>query len=211
MQQECNAKDETSSHLESTVADKEETICSFSFPSSNSGNIDVVKQSLGGFTVTKSENKIQFCRTSSGNGSCIFVPCKSPLHSSGEGSFWKITVNFLPNFPISYLFLGIIGDITASQCSVEDSTSYGWMDENQVCIGGTHRTGDWTGFTQGECLYFHLKSNQLTMYSVQKNRKFSIDIAATECAYYIHFNTIISGTKWTLEPLVRKEERAQLL
>jgi len=66
------------------------------------------------------------------------------------------------------------------------------------------------GFTQGECLYFHLQLKKLTMFCVKKNQKFTIDVAATVGTYCIHFNMYYSGTKITLEPLT-EEERASLV
>ena len=174
-------------------------------------NIDVVQSGASNVTVTKTENKIQFVK-SSNNGYYNFVACKPTLDSSGEGSFWKITIDALPTLGPWY-FVGIIGNLAASRTSFTDATSYGWMGNSDVYQGGKVRqNGDsgWTGFTQGEYLYLHLKANKLTMFSVQKNKKFTMDVATTDSTYYIHFNTTYTGTTWTLEPL-REYERARLL
>eukprot|EP00751_Fragilariopsis_kerguelensis_P045658 CAMPEP_0170984710 /NCGR_PEP_ID=MMETSP0736-20130129/5027_1 /TAXON_ID=186038 /ORGANISM="Fragilariopsis kerguelensis, Strain L26-C5" /LENGTH=290 /DNA_ID=CAMNT_0011408463 /DNA_START=1 /DNA_END=873 /DNA_ORIENTATION=+ len=167
-------------------------------------NIEVV-QLRSAVNVTKSENKIQFSKEYNeyNDGRFNFLACKPPLDSSGEGSFWKVTFDTMNG----WVLLGIIGNLGASHMSYADSTSYGWAGSSQVYHGGTDRSGDdgWTSFAQGECLYFHLKANKLTMFSVQKNKKFTIDVATTVGAYYIHFNTHYIGTKWTLEPLSEEE------
>lgn len=59
-------------------------------------------------------------------------------------------------------------------------------------------------------LYFHLKSKKLTMFSVQKKRKFVMVIATTVPSYYIHFNFLTVHTKLTLEQL-RENECGRLL
>jgi hypothetical protein len=161
--------------------------------------------------LTKSENKIHFSKVN-GKGHC-FVACKPYLDTSGEGSFWKVTIDVLPGD--RWVYLGIIGNIGASNARCGDPTSYGWaggIGGAQVWIGGLSRGGDsrWTNYIRGECLYFQLKSNKLTMFSVHKNKKFTIDIATTVPAYHIHFNLYDVGTKLTLEPL-REDERKLLL
>merc|ERR1712194_307355 len=163
---------------------------------------------MGGssINVTKSEKKIRFSKN--GNQGHTFVACKPPLDSSAEGSFWKVTIDAL--LIGRWLFLGIIGNLDASKCSQLDPTNYGWATGYSSYQGGVSRSGDdgWDGFIQGECLYFHLKANRLMMFSVQKNKTFTMDIATT--AYYIHFETFHVGTKWTLEPL-SEDERARFL
>ncbi|OEU14461.1 hypothetical protein FRACYDRAFT_241006 [Fragilariopsis cylindrus CCMP1102] len=156
-------------------------------------------------TVTRDDNKIQFSKV---NGE-HFVACKPSLNaSSDEGSFWKVTIDEMPEDHIKqWVFLGIIGSLGASYNSRVDPTSYGWSGKPQVWHEGSIRDGDsgWTRFTRGECLHFHLKSNKLTMFSVQKNKKFVIDIDTTVPAYYSHFNILYVGTKVTLEPLGEDE------
>jgi hypothetical protein len=167
-------------------------------------NLDVVPLhgSLVNVNVTKSENKIHFSKLN-GNGR-YFVACKPSLVASEEGSFWKVTIEELP---LNIIYLGIIGCLDASNDSRTDLTSYGWANSTQVLIGGSSQNGDsgWTKFTEGECLYFHLKTNKLSMFSVLKNKKFVMDIATTCPAYYIHFNLYHVGTKISLEPLHEDE------
>ena len=172
------------------------------------GKIDVVQQYQYGssVTVTRGDNKIQFSKV---NGE-HFVACKPSLNaSSDEGSFWKVTIDEMPEDHIKqWVFLGIIGNLGASYNSRVDPTSYGWSGRPQVWHEGSIRGGDsgWTRFTRGKCLHFHLKSNKLTMFSVQENKKFVIDnIDTTVPAYYIHFNILYVGTKVTLEPLGEDE------
>ena len=171
-------------------------------------NIEVFQPYGSVVDVTKSVDKIQFNKASRETGHW-FVACKPSLDVSKEGSFWKVTIDVLPcNHRIS---LGIIGNIGASNFSFSDSPIYGWGC-NGVVYGGSDRSEDsgWTGFTEGECLYFHLKSNKLTMFSVQKNKVFVIGIVTTAIReYYIHFNLHDVGTKISLEPL-SDEERTLL-
>jgi hypothetical protein len=116
----------------------------------------------------------------------------------------------LPHF---WVYLGITGNLGASDKSYVDSTSYGWAGPNQVWTGGSNRSENsgWIGFTEGECLYFHLKSNKLTMFSIHKNQKFVIGTATTAIReYYIHFNFYAVGTKISLE-LLGEDERKRLI
>ncbi|OEU08100.1 hypothetical protein FRACYDRAFT_221053 [Fragilariopsis cylindrus CCMP1102] len=180
-------------------------------------NIEVVQSHGSVVDVTKSVNKIQFTNAASRERAHWFVACKPSLDVSEEGSFWKVTIDVLPDN--RWIYLGIIGNIGASNFSYSDSTSYGWGCNGHVDDGGLIRSGDsgWTGFTEGECLYFHLKSNKLTMFSVDKNRKFVIGGIATTaiCKYYIHFNLTnhaartapVFGAKISLEPLSDEERK----
>lgn len=177
-------------------------------------NITVIQSdnSTSVVNVTKSENNVQFSKIGRKKGQ-HFVACKPSLNSSAEGTFWKVTIDALISTAFNgWIYLGIIGNLNPSIMSYSDSTSHGWAGSSQVYHQGANRNGDsgWTNFTKGECLYFCLKSNKLTMFSVEKNKKFTMDIAATVAAYYIHFNIFGIGTKLTLEPL-SIEEREQLL
>jgi len=181
-------------------------------------NIEVVQPHGSEVNVKKSENKIQFLKTLLSND-FYFLACKPPLISSGEGSFWKVTIDAFSQGH-GGLCLGIIGKLDADNNSYADSTSCGWTGGSSIygdrCyINGGSQTGfgGWSGdnFTEGECFYFHLKSKKLTMFSVQKNTKFTMDVATTVDTYYIHFNLYQSGKsiRITLEPL-NEEERAKL-
>jgi hypothetical protein len=130
--------------------------------------------------------------------------------TSEDGSFWKVTIDVLPEY--QWFFLGIIGNLGASNSSYKELTSYGWCSDSGIYHGGSSGTGEygWAEFTQGECLHFHLKSNKLTMFSIQKNKKFVIDIAIPLHEYYIHFNVYNFGIKLTLEPL-GEDERTRML
>jgi hypothetical protein len=171
------------------------------------GRIEVLQSHGSSVDVAKSENKIQFTKVSESNDH-DFVACNPSLDtSSGEGSFWKVTIQ-----GGNWVYLGIIGYLGASIHSFSDSTSYGWTSGSRVYHGGKDREGDsgWTNFTQGECLHFHLKTNKLNMFSVQKNKRFVMDITTTVPAYYIHFNLFHLGTKISLEPLSQDEATSLL-
>ena len=170
-------------------------------------NIEVFQPYGSVVDVTKSVDKIQFTNASRERAYC-FVACKPSLDVSEEGSFWKVTIDVLPNN--HWIYLGIIGNIGADKNSCSDSTSYGWSCNG--CNGLVYHGGlilrEFTGFTEGECLYFHLKSNKLTMFSVQKNKVFVIGIVTTAIReYYIHFNLHDVGTKISLEPLSDEERK----
>lgn len=157
-------------------------------------SIAVIQPHGSEVTVTKSKNKIQFSRNT--NDHDCFVACKPTLDPSGDGSFWKVTLDTLGSN--GWLVLGFIGNLEASNGgSYEDPTSYGWANDADVYHGGTEISGDngWNGFIQGECLYFHLNATKLTMYSVKENKKFTMDVATA--AYYIHFHAY-TGSNWTL-------------
>ena len=52
---------------------------------------------------------------------------------------------------------------------------------------------------------FYLKSYKLTMFSVQKNKKFAMNVAPTVPAYYTRFSLFGSGTKLKLALLCGDE------
>ena len=83
--------------------------------------------------------------------------------------------------------------------SEADSTCYGWSRCGDIISRGNRRSEDssgWTGFDEGDCLYFRLQSNTLTMFSVQKNRKFTIhgiaDAVSKECYIYFGFQNAMA-------------------
>ena len=168
--------------------------------------IDVVQPHGTSVVVSKSETKIQFSKDAPVQDN-YFVACKPSLNSSGEGSFWKVTIDTMPDHIC--LFLGIIGNLNASSESFGDSTAYGWdtysIWKNGIC-GNSHMID----FSQGECVHFHLKSNKLTMFCVKQNQKEVIDMVIISDAYYIHFSFYGVGTKISLEPLDEVEQKRML-
>jgi len=179
----------------------------FFYPPLDMNAIDVVQPHGSLVNVTKSGNKIQFSKESDVND-YYFVACKPSIRSSGEGSFWKVTIDAFSNN--GWLFLGIIKNLDANVYSYKDETSCGWASGSHVYHGDQegslhHANSGWTEFTEGECLYFHLKSNKLTMFSIQKDKMFTMKVDPTDHAYYIHSNVHSAGTKLTLEPLCGQE------
>jgi hypothetical protein len=179
-------------------------------------NMDVVQPNGFAVHVAKSENKIQLTKVSGRNymrNHMYFLACKPSLDNFRHGSFWKVTIDELPDH--HWVYLGVIGNLGAVDKSFEDSSSYGWSCGSGVWIGGSKLNGSsgWTQFTNGESLYFHLKLNKLTMFSVQKNKRFVIDIAKgrMDREYYIHFNLYDPGNKISLEPLSEDERECLLL
>jgi hypothetical protein len=173
---------------------------------------DVVQPWGSTIDVTKSENKIQFSAT---NDKRDYVICRPPLDSSGEGAFWKVTINQL-DINSCCLVIGIIGNLNpASNESQYHSTSYGWSSPNNGSRTNLYKGGagcissDWKGFAHGECLHFKFKSNRLSMYSVQKNRTFVME-TPNIVDKFIHFNLLEAGAEVILESL-NKEEREHLL
>jgi hypothetical protein len=181
-------------------------------------NMDVVQPNGFAVHAAKSKNKIQLTKASGRNymtNHMYFLASKPSLDNSKpsldnsrHGSFWKVTIDVLPDRHWVYLGIGAIDK------SFEDSSSYGWSCGSGVWLGGSklNGTSGWTEFTEGESLYFHLKLNKLIMFSVQKNRRFVIDIAKSRMdrEYYIDFNLYDPGNKISLEPL-SKDEREYLL
>eukprot|EP00751_Fragilariopsis_kerguelensis_P038219 CAMPEP_0170953420 /NCGR_PEP_ID=MMETSP0735-20130129/31903_1 /TAXON_ID=186038 /ORGANISM="Fragilariopsis kerguelensis, Strain L26-C5" /LENGTH=267 /DNA_ID=CAMNT_0011364757 /DNA_START=32 /DNA_END=835 /DNA_ORIENTATION=+ len=149
-------------------------------------NIEVVQSQGSTINVTKSENKIQFFKEYNeyNDGRFNFLACKPPLDSSGEGSFWKVTIDAVSNYGDG-LLLGIIGQLDDS--SAADSTCCAWTGgtspygRNAVFINGKNKMGHGGWSSEG-----------------------------TVDAYYIHFNMYDSGAKITLEPL-NEEESVRLL
>merc|ERR1712238_556826 len=173
----------------------------------NTTAIEVVTPQGTDVVVTRSEKQTQFSKI--GRNSNYFVACKPPLDSLGEGSFWKVTNDKANEGGI---FLGIIGNLEIqNNRSRGDPTSNGWAYDS-VIVGGDaiQQDSGWTGFSRGECLYFHFGANKLTMFSVQKNRKFTIDIVKPVDAFYMHFVLYKWGDKLKLEPL-HGDEHAKLL
>ena len=172
--------------------------------------------------MTKGENEVKFSNenenehTRSGALKNYFVVCKPRLDSLEEGSIWKVTIDVLDDGENGFVYLGIVGNIDHASIDSTypwDSTSHGWATGGDVFNEGGAlciERDEWAGFIQGECLHFHLKSNTLTMFSVQKNKKFIMDIQTPVDVYYINFVMANTGTSITLEPL-DKEEGARLL
>lgn len=170
-------------------------------------NIVVVKSDVSSIDVFKSESKIQFYRDSDTRYEYEHqhVICQPSLDSSGEGAFWKVTIDHMGDD--GWIFCGIIGNLNSTNFSHIDSTSYG-VTPLGVCRGRSYKNDcDWNGFDQGDYIYFKFKSNKLTMYSVGKDKKFEMDIPRTGNAY-IHFN-LARDTKVALSSL--EEERHKYL
>ena len=166
--------------------------------------IDVVQPHGTSVVVSKSETKIRFSKDAPVQDN-YFVACKPSLNSSGEGIFWKITIDTL-NPAHHWLFLGIIGNLNPSIFSSwKDSTAYGLGGECAV-KNGIYEDSTIERLSQGDCIYFHLKSNKLTMFNAEKNLKTVIDIDTTVSdTYYINFNFYNPDTKISLEPLTEDE------
>jgi len=150
---------------------------------------------------SKTENKLHL--TLSGNSTHHFLYIKKPLNLASGTASWKVTVDLLPGS--GWIYMGVIQNLSALQTSYDDSTSYGWACDNQCYIKGQDQSTGWTGFTQGECLYFHIKARKLTMHSVQKNLTFFINIENDTTPTYMHFNMHTSTSKVTVESLSNDE------
>ena len=166
------------------------------------GKIEVVQPHGSSVVVTRSESKIRFSYDAS-ISSGYFATCKPSLNSSGEGSFWKVTIDTLTMN--HWLFLGIIGNLNPFHVSSKDLTAYGWGGECAV-KNGIYEASEIGVLSQGDCIYFHLKSNKLTMFNAEKNLKTVIDIDTTVSdTYYINFNFYSPNTEISLEPLTEDE------
>ena len=164
-------------------------------------NIAVMHPDVSSIDVVKSEDKIQFSQDSDAH-EYEHVVCIPSLDSSGEGAFWKVTIDQMDD---GWLFLGIVGNLNFEADATSDSTAYG-MDSTDVWRGGgSDSDGDWTGFGQGDCVYFKFKSNKLTVYNVRKDKKFEICTCSTGNAYILF--DLGCGTKVTLEPLDEEKHK----
>ena len=164
-------------------------------------NIAVMHPDVSSIDVVKSEDKIQFSQDSDAH-EYEHVVCIPSLDSSGEGAFWKVTIDQMDD---GWLFLGIVGNLNFEADATSDSTAYG-MDSTDVWRGGGSDIDvDWTGFGQGDCVYFKFKSNKLTVYNVRKDKKFEICTCSTGNAYILF--DLGCGTKVTLEPLDEEKHK----
>ena len=133
-------------------------------------------------------------------GSGYYSVAFTPALDGGTGPFfWKCTISSLPSN--GWVYLGVIGHLNASNDSYGDSTSYGWATSKQQYTAGVPSwgAGGWSGFEQGEVLYFQKKDDVLTMFSKQKNQSFVINTVPDKV--YVHFNFYQSGTEIVLEPI----------
>ena len=131
------------------------------------------------------------------------------LDPSGEGCFWKVNIDSLPKS--AYFFLGIAGNLSLKHFIQSfEVTSFGWDGDSFVFRKGNAISGKdgFTGFADRECLYFHFKSNKLSMHSIQKNKTFIMyDIDANATKYYFHINIVYPGTLMTIGPLNAEERK----
>lgn len=168
-------------------------------------------------TVEKTRNQIEVTncfKPPSGNNSFQSVSCTSPLNLSGDGSSWKVTIH--ESSSRLRCFLGVIQQLNghAHASSINQRTCNGWFDDyltrNIYCVvGGKKNVYQTTRgfFSQGECLYFHMNTNKLTMYSTKQKKKSILDVECDDVATtptYIHFN-FTTGAKVTLESLSTDE------
>jgi hypothetical protein len=178
---------------------------------------------------SSSKNVIEYFSTKQFIDSSKFIACKTALdYSMDEGFFWKVTIGDMES-----CFIGIIGHqvLDDPTFSYAHKTSYGWNNmfishtdiDSHVIKAGMRQNksteeDDWNEFTRGECLYFQLKSNKLSMFTVRTKQTFVIDDInmAKDAKYYIHLNISRSypssddATLFTLDALC-EEEIAQLL
>ena len=161
-------------------------------------------------TVTDNDNNtIKLVYKTGGNNRVHYgAACTNELDPSGEGCFWKVNIDSLQNN--NHFFLGILGNLDLRYCIHSEATSFGWEgNSGAICEGQYGRKNGWTGFVDGECLYFHFKSNKLSMHRVQKNQTFFIDddIFTSTTKHYFHINCVYNNTVVTLGPLDAEERK----
>ena len=165
-------------------------------------------------TVTEEQhNKIALVYDNSSFDSLYCVACTTELDPSGEGCFWKATIE--PSRQKCFIHFGIIGNldlegIYSAGGNIIKKDYFGWAPKGNVLIKGTeHKKLDgWTGFVNGECLYFHFKANKLSMHSVQKKKTFVIDgIDTNTKKFFFHFYMYDKGTAISLAPLNVEERK----
>jgi BTB/POZ domain len=148
---------------------------------------------------------------SDGYGEYYHVAC-TPRLVPGTQSSWKVTINRLAGM----IVMGLVGKTNPPSPGSSYLDCFGWgggahYARNAYVAGSSiPGAGGWTDFTEGECLYFCLANNKLTMFSVTKSKRFVID-EVPDGDKFIHFNVRRShGTTVTLEPL-DATEYAQLM
>ena len=173
----------------------------FCAPTLLPSDLQVVQPHGSMVSVERSEGKFRCRYNRSGHHFVAF----SPALARPDPFFWKCTIFSLPTD--HWVYLGIIGNLNPSVDSYSDSTSYGWACGNHRLIAGQTHTGadGWSGFQQGEVLYFKFESGTLVMFSEQKNRSFVINDIPLTTTNYIHFNFYTTNTEIVLEPLSRSE------
>ena len=138
-----------------------------------------------------------WCRyTGSGHFWVVFTPA----FDGGAGPFfWKCTISSLQSN--GWVYLGVIGHPNPWTSSFYNLMRYGWAASKQQYTAGITSLSDggWSGFEQGEVLYFQKKHDVLTMFSKQKHQSFVINNVQDNV--YMHFNFHHSGTEIVLEPI----------
>ena len=174
------------------------------------------KQHYGRSCVTvteKQHNKIALVYDNASFDSLHSVVCTTELDPSGEGCFWKVTIE--PSRQKCFIHFGIIGnlDLTGIYSAGNNKLKkdyFGWAPHGDVLIKGTeHKKLDgWTGFVNGECLYFHFNANKLSMHSVHTQKTFVIDGIDTDSKiFYFHTDMYYTGSAVSLEPLNVEERK----
>ena len=99
--------------------------------------------------------------------------------------------------------MGIVKNLNppTPQSKSADESSYGWNNRYASIKGNDVKQDGWTGFEDDECLYFHLTTTQLKIYSDKKNRTFVIDHEDDNAPAYIHFRMCGKDTELSIEPL----------
>ena len=151
------------------------------------------------------------------------VLCTNALDPSGEGSFWKVQMNTIPQGTNMYdITLGITQNLNLPQTDLLflEETFYGWSHCGRyTSVGGkqskTHCLGEIDRYKQGDCFYFRFKSRTLSMYDVRRDKLFVINYIGDSnipsnpslptSKFYIHFIFGESGTAVTLGPMNAKE------
>lgn len=122
---------------------------------------------------------------------------------AADGDCWKITVEPLSSG--GWLYLGVTGNKDATGSSYSDPQSSGWGSSGEVLSRGADHSGqgDWTGFQQGDILYF--RQNQGTLFLFVRNQHHSMNCGSTS-PLYVHFNFLRTGTKVSIESLHNTEK-----
>ena len=147
-------------------------------------------------TVTEDEtNKIKlvYSRESDQHHCGAF---STELDPSGDGIFWKMKIEKLPN---EWMFVGITGNPDLPHLVWNDKQAYGWTGNCKYVKGiGSRQCNGWTHFVEGDSLYFSFKSNQLKIHRVQSNKACIINIddvdTNTTTKFYFHIGFHFRGT-----------------
>ena len=177
----------------------------FFYPKKMAGAIDFSKEPLHQSETNainileQSEHRITM--SFGGRGQCTGTLALGEMTESGYS--WKVSVGKLQGV-FKWLLLGVNDIAPANAPRYGDPTCFGWASLGNVYAEGkaTARHG-WSGFTEGESLFFKLADRKLSMYRATRDRTYSL-LGVDLGTPFLRFNfddtdAQITVSNWTAE------------